>query len=413
MSDDATVQPRVLAMVLAGGEGSRLYPLTSHRSKPSVPFGGRYRIVDFVLSNFINSQIFSIYLLVQYKSQSLIEHVRRAWELSPILMGHFVTVVPPQMREGPNWFQGTSDAIYQNLNLIRLQRPGVVAVFGADHVYRMDIRQMLRFHLQRKAEVTVAALPQRLALARSFGVIDTDDRCRILEFQEKPEHPKPMPDDPERAYVSMGNYLFNTEVLIEVLEEAHRRGEKDLGKDVLPRMLASHRLYAYDFCTNVVPGTKSCEESPYWRDVGTIDAYWHAHQDLLGLEPPFDLFNPLWPIRSGPYDGPIAKVIEGNLHNSIIGAGSLVNGATVRNSMIRQEVLLEPEVQIEDCIIMDYCIIRRGSRLRRVIVDRYNVIPQNSRIGFDLNEDARRYHVDATSGIVTVPQGMRELDLVY
>lgn len=411
--EHTTVQPRVLAMVLAGGEGSRLHPLTSHRSKPSVPFGGRYRIVDFVLSNFINSQIFSVYLLVQYKSQSLIEHVRKAWELSAILTGHFVTVVPPQMREGPNWFQGTSDAIYQNLNLIRLHRPDVVAVFGADHIYRMDIRQMLRFHLERKADVTVAALPQRLSLARSFGVIDTDEACRILEFQEKPEHPKSMPGDPDRAYVSMGNYLFNTDVLIEVLEEAHRRGEKDFGKDVLPRMLGSHRLYAYDFCTNEVPGTKACEEAPYWRDVGTIEAYWEAHQDLLGLEPRFDLFNPLWPIRSSPYDGPIAKVIEGTLHNSIIGAGSLVNGAKVRNSVIRQEVLLEPDVEIEDCIIMDYCIIHRGSRLRRVIVDRYNVIPENTRIGFDPQEDARRYHLDPASGIVTVPQGVRKLDLVY
>lgn len=235
--------PKILAMVMAGGEGKRLYPLTCERSKPSVPFGGRYRIVDFVLSNLVNSQIFAIYLLVQYKSQSLIEHIRRSWGLAPIFPEQFVTIVPPQMREGPEWFQGTADAVYQNINLIHQHAPDLVAVFGADHIYRMDVRQMAQFHLENKADVTVAALPVPLAQASAFGVIESADDGRILRFHEKPDHPPSMPTDKARAYASMGNYLFSTDILYSALEEGKRRGEKDFGSHLLPRLCQTHRVF--------------------------------------------------------------------------------------------------------------------------------------------------------------------------
>jgi dTDP-glucose pyrophosphorylase len=243
--------PRVLAMVMAGGEGSRLHPLTEQRSKPAVPFGGRYRIVDFVLSNLVNSGMLSIYLLVQYKSQSLIEHVRRAWVLGPNAPRQFIAVVPPQMRMGPDWFQGTSDAVYQNLNLIHDHHPDLVTVFGADHIYRIDISQMLDFHESQKADVTVAALPVPIEEADSFGVIVADADGRIREFQEKPENPNPMPGDPRRVYASMGNYLFTTEVLVRSLIKANKEGYHDFGKHVLPILKDTHRVFAYDFATLV------------------------------------------------------------------------------------------------------------------------------------------------------------------
>jgi glucose-1-phosphate adenylyltransferase len=251
---------RIIAFVMAGGQGSRLQPLTAARSKPSVPFGARYRIVDFVLSNLVNSQIRTIYLLVQYKSQSLIEHVRKSWTISPLLPDQFVTVVPPQMMSGENWFQGTSDAVYQNIGLIETHRPDLVAVFGADHIYRMDIRQMVQCHRDRGADATVAALPVPIADASGFGVIATDPDGRIRAFQEKPEDPAPMPGRPDMAFASMGNYIFNTEVLLSALKQAHAKGETDFGGHILPRLLHDHRLFAYDFASNEVPGIKPYEK---------------------------------------------------------------------------------------------------------------------------------------------------------
>jgi glucose-1-phosphate adenylyltransferase len=396
--------PKILALVMAGGEGKRLYPLTRERSKPAVPFGGRYRIVDFVLSNLVNSEIFSIYLLVQYNSQSLIEHIRRSWGLAPIFPEQFVTVVPPQMREGPGWFQGTADAVFQNLNLIHQLQPDLVAVFGADHVYRMDIRPMVRFHLESDAEVSVAALPVPLNEASAFGVIETTADGRIRAFHEKPEHPPSMPDDDKRAYASMGNYLFRAETLYAALEEANLRGEKEFGADLLPRLCRTQRVYAYNFCADRVPGVRDYEEHGYWRDVGTLDAYYNAHQDLLVPEPRFNLFNPQWRIGSSEYQGPSAKFIHSEIDNSIISSGCLIKGAKVRRSIIRREVLIEEDVELDDCIIMDYSVIRRGARLRRVIVDRYNVIAAGSRIGYDLQRDAERHFV-SDSGIVVIPKG--------
>lgn len=402
----------VLAMVMAGGEGKRLYPLTAERSKPAVPFGGRYRIVDFVLSNMVNSGIHAIYLLVQYKSQSLIEHVRKSWVLSSVLPSHFVTIVPPQMREGPEWFQGTADAVYQNLNLIHTHQPDIVAVFGADHIYRMDIRQMVDFHLEKKADITIAAIPVALNQCPSFGVIGADKDGRITQFQEKPKDPIPMPSDPGHCYASMGNYLFSREVLLEVLQ--HRSGEKqhDFGHDVIPHLLKTHRVYAYNFASNKVPGVRPYEEPAYWRDVGTIEAYYQAHMDVIGLHPHFDVFNKHWPIHSSNYEGPVPRLVGGEFSNCAIAGGSVINNASIRNSVIRRGVCLEEDVHIEDSIIMDYCVIGRGSRLRKVIVDRYNHIEPNTRIGFDLAADKERYFV-SDSGIVVVPHGTSSPDLVF
>jgi glucose-1-phosphate adenylyltransferase len=390
---------------MAGGQGSRLQPLTAIRSKPSVPFGARYRIIDFVLSNLINSGIHTIYLLVQYKSQSLIEHVRKAWSISPLLQNQFVTVVPPQMIDGETWFQGTADAVYQNRELIMAHAPDMVAVFGADHIYRMDIRQMVRFHRQQEADVTVSALPVPIQQASAFGVMETNCRNLIQAFQEKPANPAPMHGNPDLAFASMGNYLFNTDVLLQGLEAARQHGETDFGQHVLPRLMQSHSLYAYDFSGNRIPGIKPYEEATYWRDVGNIDAYFEAHRDVLGLEPKFDAFNPQWPIYSSSYQGPVARIIGGQVQNTLLGAAAVVcDGTKVRNSIVRREAVIEEGVELEDCIIMDYTRIGKGAKLRRVIVDRHNHIEPGTRIGFDRAEDEKRYTV-SPGGVVVVPSG--------
>ena len=396
---------RIIAFVMAGGQGARLQPLTTGRSKPSVPFGSRYRIVDFVLSNLVNSQIQTIYLLVQYKSQSLIEHVRKAWTISPLLQSQFVTVVPPQMMSGEHWFQGTADAINKNINLIEEHRPNLVAVFGADHIYRMDIRQMVEFHKTSRADVTIAALPVPLRDAASFGVIAADAEGRIQAFEEKPANPTPLPSDPTQAFASMGNYIFNADVLIKALKETQEAGETDFGQHVLPRLLRTHRLFAYDFATNAVPGVQPYETPVYWRDLGTIDAYFEAHRDVLGAEPAFDMFNPDWPIFSSGYQGPVARVLGGEIRNSLLGAATMIHeGAKLTNSIIRRETVIEEDVELEDCIVMDYVRIGRGARLRKVIVDRHNIIEAGDQIGFDAAQDRRRFHV-SEGGVTVIPQG--------
>lgn len=260
---------------MAGGKGERLMPLTELRSKPAVPFGGKYRIVDFVLSNFVNSGIMAVYVLVQYRSQSLIEHLRRAWRIGGRIQEHFITVVPPQMKAGGGWYEGTADAVFHNLNLIEAFAPDLVAVFGADHIYRMDIGQMVQFHQQRQAEVTVAARPVPLHAAHGFGIIETDANGWLVGFEEKPERPKPMPQDPEQAFSSMGNYLFKTDVLLKVLSEnAKKEGSHDFGRDVIPALLKTNRVLVYNFIENVIPRLKPYEERGYWRDVGTLESYW-------------------------------------------------------------------------------------------------------------------------------------------
>ena len=396
---------KVVAFVMAGGQGSRLFPLTAQRSKPAVPFGSRYRIIDFVLSNLINSGIRAVYLLVQYKPQSLIEHVRKAWQISPLLPDQFVTVVPPQIDEYSQIFRGTADAVYQSLRLVELYRPDLVVVFGADHIYRMDVRQMIWFHRERHADVTVSAIPVPLAQAASFGVIAADSDGRIQEFQEKPVQPRTLPDDPTRAYASMGNYIFDARVLVQALIEAHQCGETDFGAHVLPRLLRTHRLYAYDFTTNEIPGLRPYEETGYWRDVGTIDAYFDCHKDVIGEDPRFDAFDPQWPIYSSNYQGPVARILGGDIENSLFGAASMVcRGSRVHNSIIRREAVVEQGAELEECIIMDYSRIGAGSKLRRVIVDRHNHIEPGTVIGYDCDADRQQYHA-TPNGVVVIPRG--------
>ncbi|MBI4371647.1 MAG: glucose-1-phosphate adenylyltransferase [Elusimicrobia bacterium] len=403
----AAVAPtqRVLAVVLAGGKGERLHPLTHDRSKPAVPFGGKYRIIDFVLSNFVNSGIQSIYVLVQYMSQSLIEYLRANWRTVGLTRDQFITVVPPQMRLGTMWYRGTADAVRQNLNLIHDFDPDLVAVFGADHVYRMDIGQMIRWHVERGAEATIATTPVPLKAASSFGLLETDARGRVLGFVEKPSDPKAMRGDPRRARASMGNYLLNKDLLVDLLTRRYKgEGELDFGRHVLPALHKSHGLYAYDFSSSVLPGAKTYEEPAYWRDVGTIASFHQANMDILGARPKLNLNNRRWFIHSGRYDGPPAKILGGRLRNCIVSDGCLVRGATIRNSILGRGVHVHEGALIEDSIVMDFCKVRAGARLRRAVVDRFNEIPAGARLGFDRGEDARRWFVDPT-GIVVVPRG--------
>ncbi len=395
-------------MVMAGGRGKRLFPLTFERSKPAVPFGGRTCIVDFVLSNLVNSHIFSIYLLVQYQSQSLIDYVRENWGLSAVIQDHFVTVVPPQMRFGPDWFQGTADAVFQNLNLIRYHKPELVAVFGADHIYRMDIRQMIDFHIEKNADVTVAARPVPIKEGNAFGIIACDIDGRIRAFEEKPGHPTPMPTDPNRVYCSMGNYIFNTNTLIEALADAQRKKEHDFGNYVIPSIVGKNRIYAYDFETNDIPGIKQYEEKGYWRDVGTIKAFWEAHQDILGDKPLFELGNELWPIRPSRNTLPAAKIRRGEIVNSMIAEGTVINNAKIVNSVIRRGVVIEDDVEILDSIIMDHVLLKKGCRLNKTIVDRSNIIEEGVHIGKGSGKPYLRAYMDP-SGIAVVASEQQAL----
>ena len=374
-------QPRVLAMILAGGKGTRLMPLTEARSKPAVPFGGTYRIIDFVLSNFYNSGIQGMHVMVQYRSQSLIEHLRKAWRIGDGDR-QFVTVVPPQMNSGGGWYEGTADAVYQNMNLIRDFSPDIVAVFGADHIYRMDIRQMLQCHLEREADVSVATLPVPLASAQGFGIVEIDRTSRVVGFEEKPAVPRPMPGDPARALSSMGNYLFSTDVLIQALEEdAKNGGSHDFGRDILPRRIKTDRVIAYNFLDNEVPGVAYYEEPAYWRGVGTIDAYWQANMDLLGDTPPCDLRNRDWPIRTEPSSGPSASLVNCYLDHALIGEGSRVVEADIRRSIIGRDVRIDSGAYIEDSVIFDHTHIGAGAKLQRVVIDRHNTVQAGVELG--------------------------------
>ncbi|WP_447984238.1 glucose-1-phosphate adenylyltransferase [Nitrospira sp. Nam74] len=397
----------ILAMIMAGGKGERLMPLTEHRSKPAVPFAAKYRIVDFVLSNFLNSNIRSIYVLVQYRSQSLIEHLRRAWRIGERQANEFVSVVPPQMRTRSGWYEGTADAVYQNINLLRDFNPDLVAVFGADHIYRMDINQMVQFHLEHQADITVAARPVPVPAAQSFGIIEVAEKQgtpHIVGFQEKPKHPKPMPTDPEHAFSSMGNYLFDARVLQGILEhDANAPGSHDFGRDILPRAVGSHRILAYNFCQNRIPGMKSYEEPAYWRDVGTLEAYWQANMDILGESPVFDLCNTQWPILTDNYDAPPSSLIRTHLDHCVVGQGSRIFEADIRRSVIGRDITIQHGASLDECIILDGAVIGAKSRLRRVIVDRFNHIPEGTSIGFDVSADRKRFPVDR-SGLVVLPQ---------
>lgn len=397
---------RVLGMIMAGGKGERLYPLTKDRSKPSVPFGGKYRIVDFVLSNFVNSGIFSSYVLVQYLSQSLIEYLRTTWRTEGIASDHFLTCVPPQMRLGEIWYRGTADSVRQNINLVRDFAPDLVAIFGADHIYRMDIGQMIQFHLKSKANVTVAANTVPLKDASSFGVLGTDKDGRIIQFDEKPAKPNHIPGNPRAAYVSMGNYIFNTETLLQVLQKRFCDiPALDFGKHILPKILKDYRTYAYNFQSQVLPGAKPYEEQGYWRDVGTIESFWQTNMDLLGPKPKLDLNNPKWPISTTLHKVPATKFFGGTVTNSIIGDGCVIHPkAKIKNSVISDSVIIGEGAELDGCVIMDNCEIKTGAKLKKVIMDRFNTVAPKQTIGLNLEQDSQKYYIDP-SGIVVLPRG--------
>jgi glucose-1-phosphate adenylyltransferase len=400
------IRSKVLGIVMAGGKGERLKPLTIERGKPAVPFGGKYRIADFVLSNFINSGIFSVYVLVQYLSQSLIDYLRISWSSRGLTPDHFVTVVPPQMRMGELWYRGTADAVSQNLNLIRDFDPDYVAVFGADHIYRMDISRMLAFHVEKQAHITISALPVPLAEARSFGILSVNKSGKLTDFEEKPKNPKPMPGNADMAFSSMGNYIFNREVLEDVLtENIKKESSHDFGKDILPTLLDKLRVYAYNFQTAPLPGQKEYEEAGYWRDVGNLESYWSAHMDLLGEKPRFDLNNDEWPISAGRFNGPPARIMGRQVEDAILSEGVVVNGAFVKHSVIGRGVVIHPGAVIEDCVLMDFCEVGPNCRFKRVVADRFNTFAPDTVIGHDANRDeAAGYHVDK-SGIVAIGRG--------
>jgi glucose-1-phosphate adenylyltransferase len=398
-------RPRVLGLILAGGKGERLYPLTKDRSKPAVPFGSKYRIADFVLSNFVNSGIFSLYILVQYKSQSLIDHIRRGWRLGGVVDDHFIIAVPPQMRWGGSWYRGTADAVYQNLNLIRDVNPDLVAIFGADHVYRMDLEQMIASHLDRRADASVAVLPVPIETASGFGIVEADRDGRIMGWEEKPVEARSMADDPSRALSSMGNYMFTTEVLVEVLvEDARRSTDHDFGRTILPELIPYARVFAYDFLQNEIPGLRASEERGYWRDVGTIEAYWHANMDLLGSAPALDLDNPRWPILTSQFAGPAARIGDGTVQDVQLGEGTVIAGARVRHSILGQGVVIERGAVVEDSIVMDNTTVGRDAQIRHAIIDRFNAIEPGTVIGEGAEQQPDRCVVDS-SGITVMTRG--------
>jgi len=401
---------RTLALVMAGGQGTRLHPLTRDRAKPAVPFGGKYRIIDFVLSNLVNSGIYSIYVLVQWRSQSLIEHLKDGWSFGGLLPSHFVTPVPAQMRLGETWYQGTADAIFQNLNLLDDTKPEMVAVFGADHIYRMDIEQMMHFHLEHKAAVTVATLPVPVEESRHFGIVEIDSGMRITGFKEKPEHVDSMPGAPGRCLASMGNYLFDPQVLRSALIEDAARDEShhDFGQDLIPALIDRVPIYAYNFMTNRIHGDSE-QNLSYWRDVGTLDAYYEANLDLRDARPHLNLYNPNWPLRTAYYNQPPAKFVfaengrRGHALHSVISEGCIISGGTVRNSVLGRSVFVHSYSEVDDSILMDYVEVGRHARIRRAIVDKNVYIPEGDEIGFDLERDRRRFFI-TDSGIVVIPK---------
>jgi len=402
----------VLAMIMAGGRGERLYPLTRDRAKPAVPFGGKYRIIDFVLSNFINSGIYSIYILTQFKAQSLVEHLQEGWQVASVLRDHFIIPVPAQMQTGTDWYRGTADAVYQNLHLIKRANPMVVAVFGADHIYKMNIRQMVEYHRAKNAEVTVAALPVPVERASSFGVMEVDPEWRIIGFEEKPAYPKTIPGEPDQALISMGNYLFETELLLKALEEDAQNAQSshDFGRDILPRLVKEERkVHAYDFRKNRIPTPLKGEEPSYWRDVGTIEAYYEANMDLRAVDPSFNLYNRSWPIRTVSYSDPPAKFVfdeegrRGIALNSIVAEGTIISGSLIRGSVIGRNVRIHSFCLIEDSILMNRVEVGRGCRIRRAIIDKNVYIPPGTEIGYNLEKDRERYFVTET-GIVVIPR---------
>ena len=410
--------PKVLAIVLAGGEGKRLMPLTAHRAKPAVPFGGIYRLVDFALSNVINSHYLHVIVLTQYKSHSLDRHVSKTWRMSALL-GNYVAAVPAQQRVGKHWYLGSADAIYQCLNIIDDERPDIVVVVGADHVYRMDFSQMVDAHIASGAELTVAGIRQPIGMAGEFGVIETErtDAARIAAFREKPADPIGLSDSPGEVLASMGNYVFDSDALVRaVTEDAENVNSRhDMGGDIVPAFVAKGTAGVYDFIRNDVPGSTP-RDRDYWRDVGTLDAYFDANHDLISIEPVFNLYNDEWPLYTGYIGLPPAKFVHagpdrlGHAADSIVSPGVLISGSTVFGSVLSPGVRLHSWSQVTDSVLMDGVHVGRHAQVRRAILDKNVIVPENGRIGFDREHDLARGFTVTESGITVVPKGTVLID---
>jgi glucose-1-phosphate adenylyltransferase len=408
-----TMNRRVLAMVLAGGKGTRLYPLTKDRAKPSVPFGGKYRIVDFVLSNLVNSGVYSTYVLTQFKSQSLLQHLRDTWQFGSLLPYQFIVPVPAQML-GPDetWYQGTADAIFQNIDLIKQAEPDLVLVFSADHIYRMNVREMIEFHNEMGADATVAAVPMARDLSSEFGVIESDANGRIFQFHEKKIDAPTIPGDSEHIFASMGNYIFTSEVLLRELyaDAANPESSHDFGKDILPALIQRGNVHAYDFRNNRIPGDPP-SVLPYWRDVGTVDAFYEANMDLRSVIPALNLYNAQWPLGPTREMHPPAKFIfddemrRGHAVDSIVSSGCILSGGFVRNSVLGRAVRVHSGALVEDSVIFDNCDIGRNAKVRRAILDKNARVPEGATIGYDSEKD-RSAHYISDNGI-TVVEGVR------
>jgi glucose-1-phosphate adenylyltransferase len=400
----------ILAMVLAGGKGKRLHPLTIHRAKPAVPFGGIYRIIDFALSNCINSGIRKIAVLPQYKSLSLDKHLRLAWNLFSGELDEYIISVPPQQRVGDKWYQGTADAIYQNIYMIEKDAPNHLLVLAGDHIYKMDYSEMFRFHQEQKADATVAAIEIPKRGAAAFGIIEVDrkDGYRIMGFEEKPRNPKHIPGQPDLVFASMGIYLFNTKTVIEHLKsDALQDTAHDFGKNIIPQMMKTSRVCAYNF------KDENKKEAKYWRDVGTIDAYWEANRDLVSVDPLLNLYDSVWPIRTYQAQNPPAKFVFaqekkggrlGIALDSIVSHGCIISGGRVQNSVLSPKVRVNSYSEVYDSILMENVDIGRHSRIRKAIIDKDVIIPPETEIGYDLEADRERYHV-TPSGIVVIAKG--------
>lgn len=399
---------KTLTIILAGGMGSRLHPLTSDRAKPAVPFGGNYRIIDFTLTNCLHSGLRRILVLTQYKSHSLQKHLRDGWAIFNSELAEFITLVPPQMRTGESWYSGTADAIRQNLYLLERSNAGYVLILSGDHIYRMDYAAMLQFHLDQGAALTIACMPVPLAGASAFGIMSVDETNRIHEFCEKPENPKPLPNDPHYALASMGIYIFNMELLCREVQADHAltASSHDFGKDIIPRLIQTHRVCAYRFGGE----TGRVTQDRYWRDVGTIDTYYSANMDLLAPVPPLDLYQPDWPIRTYHGQNPPARMVqgslgrEGRLANSLLGGGTIVSGGTVKHSILFPQVQVHENAVVEDSILFAGVHVGAGAHLTRCIVDKNVRIPPGERIGADPGADAVRFVV-SESGVTVVPKG--------
>lgn len=403
-------------MILAGGEGKRLFPLTVERAKPAVPFGGRYRIIDIVLSNMVNSGLFHVKVLTQYKSASLEEHIARTWRLSALL-DNYIETIPAQQRTGTSWYKGSADAVYQCLNVISDDRPDLVCVFGGDHVYKMDVRQMIQFHRDREAVATVAAIPVPKEEASAFGVLEVDDAGRILAFHEKVQNPPDIPGRPGWCLASMGNYVFDRDELVRELARdaamSDSESKHDFGHDILPHLVrAGATVYAYDFMTNVVPGEAEAARG-YWRDIGTVQAYWQAQMDLIEVQPSFNLYNYEWPIRTSNHHEPPAKFVfrherddrVGVATDSLVSHGCIISGGRIHHSVLSVGCRVNSYSHIEDSVLFEGVQIGRHAKIRRAIIDKGVIIPPGMEVGYDLEADARRFPV--SDGIVVIPKRMQ------